>query len=811
MSTPEMAGTLLNHTVHADYELATQTGTETFISLRPNLQTKLDILQTQLLATLKEVADAQYLAELWEDRILDAQEQLEMMILDKETAEERAEAAEAEVENLKEQLAIVQVELNVLKEANSASASIGVDDILHRQLDKEKNILKDALLRLRDVAEEMDHEHRTRITELEGELIDGMALQVKYETTGLALVNAELRIDDLETQLDDVLDTEEIVLHLTERNIILHQDIQEMRITIEELETLRCLDDELEENHVDTERALVEELELKDIEIREHVNRAGALKDACADLDRTIRQFRKRVLQLQSEVQTLRIKLEIAESNVHDITQKSAAVMALNFRLQSSVYNHQATMIELELWKMDAREGKELLDIVQPYLPQIYVDTDENATRCYLLFQRLGNKADLIANTITLNNGLPESLKGSVSDELIGVCNMRGRIYALSILCQRFAAIIRRCDVDSFLKFGRLYPEFAPAERKIDLYIDSLMKDELDRIECVDDIVKLTTQFGYLVETYFDGFELDLAQREIGYIVSFDSDLDLFAASIGFCKTLVTSLVQDEETILDLEEYDIEIELSQPLQRLMEQYAVAKALSQQLVQRMKNILGGSTALGEHLVPKLKALSHSVAKLANFSLFFAQQIMPHLDDVRANNTPFELMTIMSCVKQSVLATVTRNINPWRNAWEPISQSVAQLVQEEKGLLRSMMEHDNVIQISGISPWTARVEQVKGSIKDVVTSNLEAKRQLVQLNGRIRYLELLTAQKDRKMQELVVKNTCMRHRVELVKKQAEAIREQDGIIVEAKRTQRALQEALDQVGAIWMQTQKSFIGS
>lgn len=51
--------------------------------------------------------------------MLDAQEQLEMAMLDKEMAEERAETAEAELEELKERFAVAEVELKVLKEGGS--------------------------------------------------------------------------------------------------------------------------------------------------------------------------------------------------------------------------------------------------------------------------------------------------------------------------------------------------------------------------------------------------------------------------------------------------------------------------------------------------------------------------------------------------------------------------------------------------------------------------------------------------------------------------------------------------------------------
>lgn len=39
-----------------------------------------------------------------------------------------------------------------------------------------------------------------------------------------------------------------------------HQKIEEMRIMVEDLEALKELSDELEENHVETEKALLEDL-----------------------------------------------------------------------------------------------------------------------------------------------------------------------------------------------------------------------------------------------------------------------------------------------------------------------------------------------------------------------------------------------------------------------------------------------------------------------------------------------------------------------------------------------------------------------
>lgn len=56
---------------------------------------------------------------------------------------------------------------------------------------------------------------------------------------------------------------------------------------------------------------------------------------------------------------------------------------------------------------------------------------------------------------------------------------------------------------------------------------------------------RMQAQFDHLAETYFDGFKHDIGERELSYALSFDHDLDVFAASIGLTKTSIASIVQD--------------------------------------------------------------------------------------------------------------------------------------------------------------------------------------------------------------------------------------------------------------------------
>ena len=61
---------------------------------------------------------------------------------------------------------------------------------------------------------------------------------------------------------------------------------------------------------------------------------------------------------------------------------------------------------------------------------------------------------------------------------------------------------------------------------------------------CTDD--RMQSQFDHIAETYFMAFDFDLGERELGYALSFDYDLEMFSASVGLIKTSVSDLLKEE-------------------------------------------------------------------------------------------------------------------------------------------------------------------------------------------------------------------------------------------------------------------------
>ncbi|KAI0931161.1 hypothetical protein AcW2_000104 [Taiwanofungus camphoratus] len=771
---------------------------ESFVALRPKLQAKLNSQQTELIATRRELADAQQLAQLAESRIVDSQEQLEMAMLDKEMAEERAELAESELEEVREKLAVVEVELQVLKEGGGGEEGddhTAKQSLAYIQLEKRNERLKEALIRLRDISQETEQEQRRRIAEMEKDVTSLDEIQSQYESTLIILSNAETQIEDLKVQLDDALGAEEMLVQLTERNLMLGEKIEEMRITIEDLEALKELNDELEENHIETEKVMQEDLDAKDVQIREQTRKIETLEEACQDLESTIVQFRELVMQLQSDLDALRTETQTAQHESATAASQTAAMMSLNLKLQSSASKNQARNIELEVKRIESREARELLNIVQPYLPQLYVESDTDATSCYLFFQRLALKVDLINTVVAQIHKLPESLNGPVSDVLVGVCEMRGRLSLLSTTCKRFSSILRKCDVESFLNIGRIYAEIAPMEKRIDMHVDLLRREEFRELECVSDAAKIQSQFDHLAETYFNGFEFDLGERELGYALTFDHDLEMFAASIGLIKTSVAAIMKDEDVELNMGGLDPEQEFFGPLQKLLDQCRSAKVLSKKLTKRLEDLTQDSAALKSHLVPQLRALNNVVPELVNFGISLAQRVMPHLGDVRSAKAPFQLSAVLSFVKQIAASTVGKGKKGEVPSWESVGDFFTQVVQEASRLLPLALEAENVVKISGTAPWVVRIDEIKAA----TAINVEAERKVSQLNDEMQALIRTLKTKDQNIQEAGVKIELMERRLETVKKQVDTITDLENELSKARKQERAYEEAMEQLQA------------
>lgn len=274
------------------------------------------------------------------------------------------------------------------------------------------------------MAADQENELMARIKELEQESAAIEDLQLQYEQVSEKLVNAELLVEDLRLQLDDALGAEELVEQLTEKNLALTEKIDIMSATIDDLEALKELADELEENHMETEKQLQAEIDHRDMLLREQVVRLRANEETVTDYEATLQQFRELVILLQNDVEEYKRREQKNETEKVSLSSQSHAMMSLNRQLQSTVMKSQAKAIDLELRKLEASQAVDRWAMSQSYLPEAFFKTEQDPIACMLLFKRLSFKASLVVKHLEQNYPVSEKIMENISEHLITVCEV---------------------------------------------------------------------------------------------------------------------------------------------------------------------------------------------------------------------------------------------------------------------------------------------------------------------------------------------------------------------------------------------------
>ena len=451
-----------------------------FENIIQKLQTKYQPQQQENTDLKKQLKEAESKLEQIEAIQEEHDTLLEMATLDREMAEEKADAARSENANLKQRLEELELENEILKDENQ---ELGQDMSPEErtsagwlQMERENERLREALLRLRDISQEQEAELKNQIKSLEEDVQDLAQVKQQYDDTKARLLECEADIEDLRQQLDAALGAEEMIEELSDQNMSLKEQIDELKITIDDLQSLKELNDELEINHVENEKQLQEVIDFKDSLISEQTRRATQQEETLTDQEYTISRFRELVTNLQSDLEDLRSTKEISEAEAQELSNRSKQMMDLNRQLQASASNTKIKMIDMELRKLEAQEAAEHLAIVQLFLPEAF-HSERDSVLALLRFKRIGFKAHLLHGFIKNRvSGIDRHIH---DDDVFDACDVLDKLTWIVAMCERFINSISGCSLEQFARFeGALY-ELEPVERALNGYIDGLKRDEL--------------------------------------------------------------------------------------------------------------------------------------------------------------------------------------------------------------------------------------------------------------------------------------------------------------------------------------------
>ena len=451
-----------------------------FEGIIQKLQAKYQPQQQEIAELRKQIRNAEAKAQIDENAQGENDTALEMATLDREMAEETAEFLRSELDTLRQAHEELVLEAEILREENAElGKEMSPEERTSQgwmQMERSNDRLREALTRLRDVTKEQEGELKQQVRELEKDIQELGNVRAQYETIKERLAQSDAAVEDLHQQLEAALGSEDMIEELEEKNSFLREKVDELRATVEDLESLKELNDELEINHMETEKQLQNEIDHQATLLLEWTNKSGVQDETIGDLEYTLSRFRGLVTNLQSDLEDMRASQQITEAEASELSSRSRAMLDLNMRLQTSASKAQIKAIDVELRRLEAQESAEHLAIVQKFLPSTF-DNERNSVHALLRLKRINSKADLV-HSLFKEKGSRQVLQGH-EDEVFASYDLLDKLTWLSITCGQFVTYIRKSDLAAFSKFeGALY-DLEPVERALNGWIDAMKKDEL--------------------------------------------------------------------------------------------------------------------------------------------------------------------------------------------------------------------------------------------------------------------------------------------------------------------------------------------
>lgn len=286
----------------------------------------------------------------------------------------------------------------------------------------------------------------------------------------------------------------------------------------------------------------------RDMLLREQMERLRSAEETGVDYEATIQQFRELVMTLQNDLEQLRHKEVSQQSEKQTLSSQSQAMMSLNMQLQSTVMKAQAKSIDLELRKLDAAQANDRLSYIQPYLPDSFFKTENDAISCLLLYKRLLFKSDLIIKHLDQNHPISEKIMDILPENLVAVCEMRQRAGWLSDLSKRFVTFIINCNPVTFIKMGQVYHDLVGTERRLTGIVDLLRTDEINETECVNELQRMIAQLEHLSEIHLVQSEANHVDQFFGLTRALDLNADRMIVELTYVKQAVQRAAKDEST-----------------------------------------------------------------------------------------------------------------------------------------------------------------------------------------------------------------------------------------------------------------------
>ncbi|KAK8107515.1 uncharacterized protein PG998_009528 [Apiospora kogelbergensis] len=709
---------------------------------------------------------------------------MELATLDREMAQEEAEVFKAELDALKLKAEELELDNEILRdekaEYEKGTSPEDRQSTNWVQLERQNERLKEALIRFRDLKEEEDEKSKELLKSLQRDLTDYEAIREQYEIAKEKLVEAEMRVEDLKEQLDNADAAEEMIEKLSSDLYTQGEHVKELNATIEELEELREINDELEANHVQNEKEMQKDMDFKDTIIAEQARRMGQQDDNIEDMEYTLSRFRELVMSLQTDLEDMRASHAVNEVESEQLNSKSRQMMDLNLKLQISAAKTQVKTIDLELQRMDAQEAQQHLQIVKLFLPETY-DADKNSVLALLRFRRLAFKANLLHGFIKDRVG-GQAHPGHEDDVFAG-CDALDKLVWVSSMCDRFVNAISHCTLEEFAKYDGALFELEPVERALNGWIDGLRRDELKEKQCASELSRTIALMTHLGEVHIsDGLE-SFADNVQMRTVLMQSHLESAAATFAVVKDLVTRVVPASG-----EDDELAQHFSRKVEAVISQTRSAKVIVGKAVRSLEDLKSRHLSLTTDTGEVFEQCEAATQELADMSRKIGSDLHA-LTSEEGRTDPLTYSDVSTTVHRTVMmeyqSSETDLFSSYLSKLRTLTGQIADLAAVCADLAQTQ-EFDR-----SQEPWIVRAQELKA----LKTIPVDAEEELRQLKESYNDLRRAVAVRDENLSTSNLRIETLEARMKDANAKASRMTELEGQILDAQVSMSKLKEDIE----------------
>jgi dynactin 1 len=755
-----------------------------FEAIIQKLQTKYQPQQQEITELRKQLKEASARFDEVENMQGDHDVVLEMATLDREMAEETAEVLKTEVEALKLKLEELELEVEVLREENAElGGEMSAEDKASQgwlQMERNNERLREALLRLRDMTQQQEAELRDEIKSLQEDVREFDVVKVHYEAAKEKLAQSEASIEDLRQQLDNALGAEDMIEELTEKNMGMSEQIEELRTTIEDLESLKELNDELEINHVETEKEMQEDIDFKENIINEQARRAMEQQETVEDMEYTLSKFRELVTSLQSDLEDMRASHAVTETESEQLNSRSRAMQDLNLKLQVSAAKTQVKTIDLELRRLDAQEASDHLAIVQLFLPEAY-NTDRDSVLALLRFKRVGFKANLLHGFVKerVNNQSPRGNE----DDIFAACDVLDKLAWVSAMCDRFVNAISHCSIEQFTKYEGAMYELEPVERALNGWIDGLRRDELKEKQCASELQRTIALMSHLAEVHIPESLASYADDVHMRALVMQSHLENTASALTAAKTMVQTIVPSKSDDDELAEH-----FTRKADAAISHIRSVKVVIGKAVRSLEELKARSLSLSPDTIQSFEQCEAGTEELASYSRRIGEDLFTLLHE-EGRPEPYTYLEVQSTIHRTTTTLFQTSesdlFSTFMHKLRALTTSITDLAALASDLTITV-EFERAQ-----APWILKSQAIKSARVVPIDAAEEMRRLKEESHERAR----LVAIRDQTLEEYSVKIELLQSRMRDATKKNERITELEHKIEEAKKRASELSETVE----------------